>query len=289
MSVRLICALLAPLLLNACALQLRVPLDQSARSSTQSLRAHVAIIQDEIIVDVPPSMSVGAGVMFGALGAIITSSIDSAVTNNRMKANQSTIESFYPQIDDIDFRKDFGDTMTKRMGEYPLKITEVFTTPLGLTQKELQKKMENYGPNEALLLVYPYYRLTGDYRYLFGMATMTIWIKGKDTLQYRGQAIYQSQPVGPGGPESLALWSNNNAASFRANMQELVNELVDMTLTDVNLDAKVRPEEVKTFPIGARAIGMPPQATGKVISERNGRVRVLAEEGWHFSVPTSEK
>lgn len=287
MSFRLVCALVAPLLLNACALPLRTPLPEPIRESIQAVKAHVAVIQDEVIVDVPPSMSAGAGAAFGLVGAIITSSIDSAVTNNRMKTNMVAIENFYPKIDDIDFRKDFGNTISKRMGDYPFKVTEVFTTPRGLTNPELKKKMENYGANEALLLVYPYYRLTGDYRYLFGWTVMTLWTKDKEEFQYRGQAIYQSKAMGSGGADSLTLWGKDNAAAFRAVIQEAIDELVDMTLADVKLDPNVKPDEVKAFPIGARALGMPVEAKGKVIAERNGRVRVIGQEGYHFSIPAT--
>lgn len=289
MKFRLLWALLAPLFLNACAIPLRVPLTEPSRGTIQAAKAHVAIVQDEVIVDVAPSLSAGAGMMFGLVGAIVTTSIDSAVTNNRLKAAMAAVENFYPKIDDIDFRKDFGDAITRRQNDYPIKLTEVFTTPRGLTQPEIKKKTENLGPNEALLLVYPHYRLSGDYRYVFGWIAMTLWTKASDTHLYRGQAIYQSKAVGPGGPDSLALWSKDNAAAFRATLQEAAAELIDMAITDVNLDPNVKDGEVKTFPIGAKSIFLPPQAAGKVLSERNGRVRVLGKEGFHFSLPVASE
>jgi hypothetical protein len=195
------------------------------------------------------------------------------------------LEEFYPKVDDIDFRKIFNDSMTARGTDYPFKVTEVVTSPRLLSKDDIKQKLTSYRPGEALLLVNPRYRLSSDFKHVFGTAVMTLWQKGKDDSQYQGQAIYQSRAVGTGGADSLSLWGKDEGKEFRAAIKEAADELVQLILTDVNFETNIRPEETKTFPVGVTAVGMPKEAIGKVASQTAGRVRVMSKDGFYFSLP----
>jgi hypothetical protein len=278
--------LITPIVLGACAAPIRTPLADANRSTIKTTKAHVAIVQDEVLVEVTPSTSsAGPGLAFGVIGAIITSAIDSSVTNSRMKSTQTLLEDFYPKIDDIDFRKIFSDSITNRMSEYPFKVTELITSPKTLSLDDVKTRLNSYGPGEALLVVYPRYRLSGDFKYVFGTAVMSLWQKGKDEFQYQGQVIYQSRAVGAGGADSLSQWGKDSGKEFNVVLKEAADELAHLVLTDVNMDTNMRPDEVKTFPVGVIAIGIPREAVGKVVSQNASRVRVIGKDGFHFSLP----
>jgi hypothetical protein len=279
--------LIVPIVLSACAAPpIRTPLAESNRSAIKTTQAHVAIVQDEVLVEVTPSTSsAGVGLAFGMIGALISTAIDSSVTNSRMKSTQALLEDFYPKIDDIDFRKMFKESMASRISDYPFKVTEIVTTPKTLSLDDVKQKLNSYSPGEALLIVYPSYRLSGDFKYIFGTAVTSLWQKGKDEFQYQGQVIYQSRAVGTGGADSLTQWGKDGGKEFNLLLKEAAEELVHLVLTDVNLDMNMRPEEVKTFPVDVVAIGIPRQAVGKVVSQNASRVRVIGKDGFHFSLP----
>jgi hypothetical protein len=285
MSRKSLFILLAPILLSACAAPIRTPLADANRNVIKSTKAHIAIVQDEVQVDVTVSNTAPAMAAFGLVGTVIALTIDSKVTNNRMQSTQLLLEEFYSRIDDLDFRKMFNDVMTKRAADYPFKVTDVSISPRTLSVVDIKQKLSTSSTDDALLVVYPRYRLSSDFKYVFGTASISLWLKGKDELQYFGQVIYQSKPLGLGGVDSLSEWSKADGKEFRSILNEAADELAHLIVTDVNVNSDVKPDEVRTFPIGFSAPAVPVEAVGKVVSQIPGRVRVISKDGYYFSLP----
>jgi len=46
---------------------------------------------------------------------------------------------FYASIEDVDFRKEFNETITRELARYPIKMGEVVTTPRMVAMAELNQ------------------------------------------------------------------------------------------------------------------------------------------------------
>ena len=269
-----------PFLLTACAMPMRVSMTQEQRVKINELKAHVIVVQDEVIAAVQPS-NVSAALGGGLIGAMI----DSSVTNARVKESQKIMGPFYVAIEDVDYRKEFNETVRRELVNYPIKISDITTTPRMLNQDELNQMCEKLAPGQALLLIIPNYSLTMDFRSLDAESTVTIWTKNKENspLQ-RGVLRYQSQAVGAGGKSSIDNWSANNADLFKSTLRQSVSELMKMILMDIDLDqalAKSRQLKSFSFNSGVQQIDI----KGRAMKEDANRVLVLGEDGKLYSLP----
>ncbi len=280
--------LLMPILLSACAIPLRTALPDQTRKSIQTVNMRAVVVQDEVIVSVQPSTSAGAGMAFGLIGALITSSIDSSVTNSRVKSSQEAMEALYPAIDDVDFRKQFGEELSRQMSAYPFRVSSVVSSARGLNDADIQKIMRNDKPGDALLLIYPSYALTGDHKNFIARATMTLWTKGKATHEYRGMSVYQSKPLGTGGVDSLDKWGQNNAAAYRSATQEAIQELVRIVMMDVELKPEAVTGAEKSYAMNGNFLLGTPSVKGKVLSEKDGRITLLSQDNRVYSIPVAQ-
>ncbi len=286
MSIRIIALVLAAALLGACAAPMRVSLTPEQRASITGLETKVVVIQDEVIVDVRPSTSGGAGLMFGIVGALITSSIDSSVTNSRVKAAQDLMGPFYLAIEDLDFRKEFNDAVQPALANYPIKVTSVATTPVLPTDPQLQKWRSALQPGQSLMLVVPHYRFSADMRTFYTETFVTIWGNGGDvrTPLNKGVLHFQSAPLGPGDKDSLLAWSANNAAAFRAAIKEALAETMVLMRTELDLPAKAdKPDKAREFPMYRQ--GAQTTVSGSVITESDQRVALFGSDGKLYSLP----
>lgn len=286
MMVRVAALLAAVSLLAGCAVPLRLPLSAEHRASIQELDAKVVLIQDEVIVDIKPPNTATAGVMGGLIGALITTTIDSSVTNSRVKTAQDAMVPFYAAIEDLDFRKEFDEAIRPALAAYPIKVGSITTTPVGFDDARIKQWREALKPGQALMLVVPHYRLSADFR-TFNIETwLTVWRKDGDPARpdKRGILRYQSAPRGQGGTESVALWAANNAAAFRATIREAIGETMLLAHADMGL-----PEKVETA--GAerdftwQADGATATVRGRQVSETATRVVVLGADGRLYSLP----
>lgn len=277
-----IAMLVIPLLLTACATPMRVTMTPEQRAKVGELKAHVIVVQDEVIAAVQPS-NVSAALGGGLIGAMI----DSSVTNTRVKASQQIMGPFYATIEDVDYRKEFNETVRRELGSYPIKIGEMTTTPRMLNLDELNQMREKLSPGQALLVIVPHYTLTMDFRNLDAEATVTMWVKGEgNTPIQRGVLRYQSQAVGIGGKPSVDLWGANNAALFKNALRESISELMKMILVDIDLvQTPAKPEELKAFSFnsGVQQIDI----KGRAMKDDAKRVLVLGEDGKLYSLPKS--
>jgi hypothetical protein len=265
---------------------MRVSLTPEQRAAITGLDAKVVVIQDEVIVDVRPSTSGGAGVMFGLVGALITSSIDSSVTNSRVKAAQDLMGPFYLAIEDLDFRQEFNDAVQPALANYPIKVTSVATTPVLPTEPQIQRWRAALRPGQSLMLVVPHYRLSADMRTFYTETFVTIWGKGGDdrTPLNKGVLHFQSAPMGPGDKDSLLAWSANNAAAFRASIKEALAETMVLMRTELDLTPKTdKAEKLREFPMYKQ--GAQTSVSGSIISESDKRVALMGSDGKLYSLP----
>ena len=112
---RLVATLSMALLLGACAAPMRSSLTPEQRAKITELTAHVIVVQDEVITAVQAS-NVSAGLGGGLIGAII----DSKVTNSRVNESQQALGPFYAAIEDVDYRKEFNDSIQGGLSGYPI-------------------------------------------------------------------------------------------------------------------------------------------------------------------------
>jgi hypothetical protein len=275
-------ALLAlSLLLGACAVPMRISLTPEQRASIKELQAHVVVVQDEVLAAVQPSnVSLATG------GGLIGAMIDSSITNSRVKASQEIMGPFYASIEDVDYRSEFNQAIRRELANYPIKVSQFTTTPRALGQADLGRLRATLQPGQSLLVIAPRYFLTMDFRTLDAEAVVSMWVKGgqDNTPVQRGVLYYQSQPVGPGGKESIALWSAQNAAAFRAALRESITETIHLVLMDMDVRAPAaKPDAPASFAFNTGA--QQGQIKGQLIKETAQRATVLGEDKKLYSLP----
>jgi hypothetical protein len=221
-------------------------------------------------------------------GGLIGAMIDSSITNERVKESQKLMGPFYASIEDVDFRKEFNETITRELTRYPIKTREVVTTPRMVGMSDLNQMRAQLPPGHALLLIVPRYSLTMDFRSLDADAFVTIWDKGEgNTPIQRGVLRYQSKLVGTGGKVSMDMWSADNAALFRNTLRESVTELTNLILMDADVVATpAKPDEMKTFTLNTGL--QQAEIKGRSLKEVANRVIVLGEDGKLYSLPKAQ-
>lgn len=264
---------------------MRTSLTPEVRASIKELDARVVVVQDEVIVEVKPSNAAGAGMAFGLIGALITSTIDSKVTNDRVKSAQDLMGPFYQTIEDIDFRKEINEAVEPALAGYPIKVGSVTTTALGLNDVTLRKWRNGLQPGQSLMIIAPRYALSADFRTFDAETVVTMWKKdGDDRPINRGVLRYQSAPVGPGDKDSVLAWSANNAAAFRAVVKEAVAETMSLVRADLDVsDEPIKPEQQRDFRFndGQRHLML----KGRLIAETATRMTMLGTDRKLYSVP----
>jgi hypothetical protein len=284
-SCRALALVLAVALLGGCAIPMRVSLTPEQRASISELTTKVVVVQDEVIVDVKSSGAAGAGVAFGLIGALISTTIDSSVTNSRVKTAQDLMGPFYLAIEDVDFRKEFNDAIRPGLAGYPIKVANVATTPVGLSNAQLRAWRDELKPGQSLMLIAPRYLLSADFRTLDAETWVSLWKKeGDDKPINRGVLRYQSAPVGPGGKDSIIQWSDNNAAAFRAAIKEAVSETVQLVRADLDVAGTAdKPESNLDFAL--MLDGQQTTLKGRLITDGPSRWVALGADGKMYSLP----
>ncbi|MBW8847617.1 MAG: hypothetical protein JF607_21845 [Burkholderiales bacterium] len=283
-GLRLVATLSIALLLGGCAAPMRSSLTPEQRGKITELTAHVVVVQDEVIADVQAS-NVSAALGGGLIGAMI----DSKVTNNRVNASQQVLGPFYAAIEDVDYRKEFNDSIRSGLAGYPIKVGQFTTTPRALSNDRLAHLRKSLQPGQALLVIVPRYTLSMDFRSFDSESVVTIWLRPEasdsNLPSQRGVLRYQSAPLGLGGKESLAQWSAENAAAFRDKMRESIAETVRMVMLDIDV-ASTTAEQAKDLKSFAFNTGAGKgEIKGKVLKTANGRAIVLGADQKLYSLP----
>lgn len=267
------------LMLGACATPLRVALSPEQRAKITEVKAHLPVVQDEVIVAVPAS-NVSGAMGGGLIGAVI----DSKITNSRVKDTQQVMGPFYAAIEDFDYRAEFQEAMKRDLAAYPFKVTSVSTSARSLRQVDLTYLREDLLPHQALLVVWPSYSLSADFRALDTEVTVTMWAKGSDNQPLQRSILhYQSKPVGSGQANSVQAWAAENATVFRSAVRESISETIRLILVDhdAGVVADAKPGEIRSFKTAYADI------KGRLLKEANGRVVVLGEDQKIYSLPAA--
>lgn len=281
---RLVATLSIALLLGACAVPMRSSLAPEQRGKITELTAHVVVVQDEVIAAVRPSnVSIALG------GGLIGALIDSKVTNSRVNESQQLLGPFYAAIEDLDYRKEFNDSIERGLSDYPIKVGKFTTTPRALSNAKLAQLRNDLRPGQALLVIVPRYTLSMDFRSFDSESVVTIWLKPEASdsrmPSQRGVLHYQSAPMGPGGKESLAQWSAQDAAAFRNVMRESISETVRMVMLDIDVASTTaeQPKDLQSFAFNTGSGNS--EIKGKVLKAGNGRAILLGTDQKLYSLP----
>ena len=284
----LLCLLLLPL--GGClSMPKYVPLDPVEQKDLKQIRAQSSISQDEIIV-VARNSNVSAAMGGGLLGALI----DSSIAKNRQKGIQDTIEPFYAATDDVDFRKDFWAALLSTLKQsYPVKVTDVKTSPLVLTRAEHEKLLAELPPGDGYSYVGTRYTFTPDYSRLEIYTGIDIWRAGKPEPIYSNLFHYQSKPV-PAGIDPMKLWSENNGRLYRETVAEGIGETMKMLKLDMQFPQQpasgtgtaTAPTAAKTVTLKKLGLAGPIDVTGNTLDEQTTRVVLRnAADGRLLSLP----
>jgi len=283
-QLRTVATLSIALLLGACAAPMRSSLTPEQRGKITELTARVVVVQDEVLAAVQPS-NVSAATGGGLIGAII----DSKVTNSRVNDSQQALGPFYAAIEEVDYRKEFNESIERGLSGYPIKVGKFTTTPRALSNDKLLQLRNDLQPGQALLVVVPRYTLSMDFRSFDSESIVTIWLKPDASASkmpsQRGVLHYQSAPVGPGGKESLALWAARDAATFRDMMRESIAETVRMVMIDIDVASTTaaQPKDLKSF---AYNVGNSmSEIKGQVLKTGAGRAILLGTDQKLYSLP----
>jgi len=285
---RLCMLLFMTVLVGACAVPMRMGLKPEDRSKIKALAAHVIVVQDEVIAAVQPP-NAGAATGGGLIGAMI----DASIANSRVKESQQALGSFYAVIEDLDYRKEFNEAIRSELARYPIKVASVTTTPRALNMEILGKLRNQLPPGQALLLIYPRYSLTADFRNFDVESQVSMWGKtdgsnssaGSYMPLQRSVLYFQSQSVGPGGKDSLKLWAAQNAALFRSAMRESIAEILRMTLIDLDVAAEPTAKAGAFAQFSFNSGASTAKIEGQVVKNDDARVIVLARNQRLYSLP----
>lgn len=284
---RLFVLLFMTVLVGACAVPMRMGLKPEDRSKIAALAAHVIVVQDEVIAAVqPPNAGAATGGLIGAM-------IDASIANSRVKESQQALGSFYAVIEDLDYRKEFNEAIRSELAKYPIKVATVTTTPRGLNMSILSKLRDQLPPGQALLLIYPRYSLTADFRNFDVESHVSMWSRSDGSSSSAGSYMpiqrsvlyFQSQSVGSGGKDSLKLWGAQNAGLFRSAMRDSIAEILRMTLIDLDVAAEptAKAGTFEQFSFNSGAITT--KIEGQVVKNDDARVIVLARNQRLYSLP----
>ncbi|MES2672660.1 MAG: hypothetical protein V4660_00400 [Pseudomonadota bacterium] len=280
--------------LQACAVgQKRTLLKQADRENIKSLELYNLIIQDEVRPAVELSNVAGAGLAFGALGALITASVDSSINKGRSLTSQDLIEPLYNATDEIDYRKILAQEVNASVSSiYTLKTKKDLAESLLLSDPALKTKLAGLADGEYLLALSSFYGFMENSKTLnFETAAMIFKKRSGDAKKSVPQPIYFnrfnyiSKSVGNGAISSIAEWSNNNGELFKSMLNESAKEISHQLKYDlqntVNLECG---KSVQVNVFGFNGVKIKTKAV--LISENNARAVVRSRnDGFLYSVP----
>jgi hypothetical protein len=268
----------------------RVVASAQERASMVGLEARVVVVQDEVLPELPQVGGTAAtlAVAAGGLGAIVGAVIDVAAMDRAV--NQVLeLAPLYAATEDLDFRARFEQGLRSGLAGYPVPLASLSTTPVPLTAEAQLQARGALAPGRALMVVGAHYTFNDDFRTFVLRTTFSTWRRGDgEQPVHRTLLYYQSAPMGPGGQESVALWSAARGAALRAAVDEAIAETVALLRADQKLPAQSEaPEEMRFFAV--RLGGFREQRVrGKLIGETADRWTVLSQGGVLMSLPKLE-
>lgn len=279
---RLIVLALAAAALAACG-SARIHMNEEQRASFKSLDVRAIVPQEEVIVSVRPSAAFAGGAAFGVVGVLIGASIDASTVNSRVAESQKMIGDFYLAADDIDFRSMLETKLRATMPQAPYAVSSLEMSPLFPTLPTITATTSTLPPEHGLWLLYSSYELSTDYRQLTTSTVATIWKKGGEQPIHRGILIYQSDPLGSGGADSVTQWSADNATRYRHALDAASDAIARLATLDLGISENRKQLEQMTLPFTS-PLG-PMNVSGGVLQREASRVVLINEAGIVYSLP----
>lgn len=241
------------LLLAGCTNQ-RFALDEKKLQSINETEVYNLTIQEEVRAKDPYGASSGA--MFGVIGVLIESSMASS-SNSEL---QNTLNDFYIDSDDVDFRSQFQANVVSQ-----LEQSKLFSNIVASKQGESEflsnrpqpiKKINTIERSKALLYLNNHYHFT----------------KGLNSIQFTTDVQLYNRPGAPLGigefaqplykgwlgvvanvpkddqSDPLSYWSENDAAHYRKLVETASEKLASMLIHDMRsaeLEVCARPTQTE--------------------------------------------
>ena len=223
------------------------PISQESFSSINQTTFYNLTIQDEIRADVAVADSTAAmGAMFGLIGVLVTTPIESASNKKRSKESAEKSLNFYQATDKYNFRKEstivFSESLEKtfKFDKQTLKPEAVW-----LTKDMLREKVNSLEDNQAMLYLSNFYDFTDNSKRIASRTFAYLYLKPEKPLEsgepkpdYHNKFYVQSDALGEGANESIALWANNSGEAYQRVLENNMDKISDMLIYDVNTTAK---------------------------------------------------
>jgi len=269
-------------LLAACG-SARIHMNDEQRASLKSLDMRAIVPQEEVIVAVRPSAAFAGGAAFGVVGVLIGASIDASTVNSRVAESQKMIGDFYLAADDIDFRPMLETKLRAVAPEAPYAVASIEMSPLFPTLASITAAASSLQPDQGLWLLFSNYELSTDYRQLTTSTISTIWKKDGNQPIHRGVLVYQSDPLGTGGADSVTQWSADNAARYRQALDTASDAIARLATLDLGIRENRGQLEQATVPF-VSPLG-PINVSGRILQREASRVVLINDAGIVYSLP----
>lgn len=212
----------------------RTPLSAQNNSLIQQASSYNLVIQDEI----RPAVNVSnvAGAMGGGL---IPALIDSSINKSRNRSAQEVMIGFYDATEDHDFRANLAADFNKAIASaLPLKVTQAPAEFILLSNQERERRIAALAPNEALVYTSSAYTFVDQSRRFVTESQVYVYVKPTKRTKstkpvFFNRFMYMSKPLGKGDENSIAAWSAENGAEFRAEIGNSTAEIADLIAMDI--------------------------------------------------------
>lgn len=272
---------LLAMLLSACsAPPQRIAMTPAVKQKLAEVKILSLVPQDEMIVR---AEAFGASAALG--GGLIGAVIDSKVAESRQNTLQDVMAPFYQAVDDYDFRTRYERALgSALLNDTGFKFAALESTTVPPMVKDLTDRVSNMPANTSLMFVRTSYTFTADFTRINMLTYVEMKMPGSDEPVFKNSFLYQSQPVGNGGPDSVKQWAGNMGASYRAFMDEGAAETIKMLQFDLAAPlAETKP--APTVSIDVVNGTTKTNVTGPVLVSSAARTVVRHPEGNVFSLP----
>ncbi|MFT5520350.1 MAG: hypothetical protein ACI9IA_000942 [Enterobacterales bacterium] len=215
-------------------------LNEDKRNAIATVELYNLVIQDEILAEanvkhLDDSLTVK---LFSGL-------LDSTIKTRSHVENQAIISPLYSEIEAWDYRgmvaSPYNDLVNKI---FSLKNKEVSVEVVLLNQANLDSRVRALKENEALLSLSHHYKFIEDFKQIHTQTTASLYVLPKKSLKYldapsepiyRNTYNYQSNVVGSGGANSIALWAASNAELYKRKIKESIANNTELMSYDLQV------------------------------------------------------
>lgn len=264
----------------------RTPLSSQSAGAIKQANSYNLVIQDEIRPAVTLSNVTGA---MG--GGLIPALIDSSINKSRNRSAQQVMAGFYDATEDHDFRAHLATDLNAAIaGALPLKVTQAPAEFVLLSNQERERRIAALAPDEAMVYTSSFYMFVDQSKRFVTESQVFVYTKpakpSKNTKPvFFNRFVYMSKPLGEGNENSIAAWSANKGAEFRAEVGNSTAAIADMIAMDINS----RKDKYCGKPVKASVMQMGQflSINATLVEEKGDRAWVQEANGALVSVPAA--